>query len=267
MEAVLEKLEQELKTPPTPVRGRKTKVRLLLIFILAAIAAGGVWTYLHFKDRVSTDDAQVDGHIAPIAAKVSGNVAEILVDDNQRVKAGEVLVRIDPRDYAARVAQARGTLAMAEGQAHGANIGVPLTSATNEISTYGAEAQVAAASSDLLKNQLDYERSSSAELAYARANVETQRATFERAQADLERMKPLVARDEISKLQFDSYAAAARVAQGQLDAARLRSTRRVPPSTKAVRIANRWTSAPRRPLRRRPQSCKLAQTSRPASWS
>ena len=72
---------------------------------------------VHFGSRVSTDDAQVDAHIAPIGAKVGGNISEILVADNQVVKAGQVLLRIDPRDYQARLDQACAQLAAAESQA------------------------------------------------------------------------------------------------------------------------------------------------------
>ncbi|PYT33025.1 MAG: hypothetical protein DMG58_08855 [Acidobacteria bacterium] len=79
------------------------------------------------RNRVTTDDAQVDGHIVPGAARVSGSVAEVLVDDNRQVKAGDVLVRIDPRDYQAPVDQARAALAMAESQARGAQVTFPLT--------------------------------------------------------------------------------------------------------------------------------------------
>ncbi len=224
MEALLEQLEKEQgsTTQPSPPRGRSIKVRLFAILVLGALGVAAYATYLHYRDRVSTDDAQVDGHIAPIAAKISGNVAEILVDDNQRVKAGQVLVRIDARDYQARVAQAEAALAMAQSQANGAKVVVPLTAATNLTSTTGAEAQLAAARSELVKTQIDYERTSSAELSFAKANVETARATYERARADLERMKPLVAQDEISKFQYDSYTAAARVAESQLQAAQER---------------------------------------------
>jgi len=70
---------------------------------------------IYYHDRVTIDDAQVDGHIVPIASKIYGTVAEVLVDDNQPVKAGQVLVRIDPRDYQAKLAQAKAALAMVGG--------------------------------------------------------------------------------------------------------------------------------------------------------
>src|SRR5581483_11947966 len=173
-------------------------------------------TYLHFRNRVSTDDAQVDAHIAPIAAKISGSVSEILVNDNQAVKAGDVLLRIDPRDYQAKVDQARAAVSEAKSQAVGARTNVPLTSATTASGTYAAEAQLAAASAEYERAQSDYERASSSELAFARADVEAKRATSDRARADLARMEPLVAKDEISHQQFDAYRARARVADSDL---------------------------------------------------
>ena len=86
--------------------------------------------WLRSLGHVSTDDAQVDGHIIPVSAKIYGNVAEVLVNDNQQVKQGQVLVRIDPRDYQAKVDQARAALAFAESQAKGATVNVPLTRET-----------------------------------------------------------------------------------------------------------------------------------------
>jgi membrane fusion protein (multidrug efflux system) len=97
-------------------------------------------------------------------------------------------------------------------------VGVPLTNATTASGTSQAEAQVAAASADYERTKSDYDRASSSELAYARADVEAKRATAERARADRTRMEPLVAKDEISKQQFDAYVAAAKVADSELAA-------------------------------------------------
>src|SRR5262249_10064243 len=81
-----------------------------------------------------------------------------------------------------------------------------------------AASQLAAAQADYARVQTDYERASTSELAYAQADVDSKAATKDRARADLARMEPLVAKDEISKLQFDSYQAAARVAESDLKA-------------------------------------------------
>jgi membrane fusion protein (multidrug efflux system) len=203
-----------------------------LIVVLLATAGA----YRYFGDRVSTDDAQVDAHIAPIAAKVGGNISDILAADNQVVRAGQALLRIDPRDYQARVDQACAQLAAAESQAQGANASVPLTSATTATGTTAASAQLDAAVAEHERAVADYGRASSSELALAKADVEARRATADRASADLERMAPLAAKNEISKQQFDAYVAAGRVAASDVTAAeqRLANATKQAESSKAL---------------------------------
>ena len=95
-----------------PPKGLKSpKVRLLLAvggLVLLGVVAG---LFVYYHNRETTDDAQVDGHITPIASKIYGRVAEVLVTDNEPVKANQVLVRIDPRDYQASLDQAKAALA------------------------------------------------------------------------------------------------------------------------------------------------------------
>ena len=81
--------------------GRRSPMKAIAILLFFVVVGVGVAAYLHFQDRVSSDDANVDGHISPIASKVAGSVAEVLVHENDAVKAGQVLVRIDPRDFQA----------------------------------------------------------------------------------------------------------------------------------------------------------------------
>jgi membrane fusion protein (multidrug efflux system) len=197
---------------------RRSRTLTYAGFGALVLAALGASAFYYYDGRVSTDDAQVDAHIAPIAPKVSGNVAEILVDDNEAVQAGQVLLRIDPRDYEARVAQARAALAAAESQSIGAHAGVPLVNSTTTSAAAAAEAQLSAANADLTKAKTDFDRASSSELAYAKADVEAKRATADRARSDLARMAPLAAKDEITKQQFDGYVAVSRVADSELRA-------------------------------------------------
>ena len=209
------------EVPPSKRSGAKVVVFLVLLAIAAAV---GTWMYYHYRDRVSSDDAQVDGHIGAVAAKVAGNVVEVLVADNQPVKAGDVLVRIDPRDYQARVEQAKAALAQAESQVRSAQLVVPWTSETTESGSQAADAQLAGARAEVDRAKIAYDQAAGADLAFAEANVRTKQASQERAQADLARMKPLADKAEISQLQYDGYTAAAKVAQGELDAARERLT-------------------------------------------
>jgi membrane fusion protein (multidrug efflux system) len=203
--------------PPPP----KSSARKFAIFGALLVLVGiGVYMWVNSLNRVSTDDAQVDGHIIPISPKIYGKVLEVMVDDNQQVKKGQVLVRIDPADYQAKVDQAQAAVAVSESQALGANAGVPLTRDTTGSSVTSAEAQLSAARADYDQAQVESERAATADIAVARANVETAQATADHAKADLDRMQTLVDKEEISRLEFDSYASGVRVAQSQLQAAK-----------------------------------------------
>ena len=202
-----------------PSRWADPVVRLAAIGAAAVLAIAAVVLLAYYHNRVSTDDAQVDGHVVPIAAKVYGTVADVLINDNQSVKEGQALIRIDPRDYQARVDQAKAALALAEAHARAAGVGVPLTQETTDSATAGANAQLATAQANYDKAKFTYERDSTAELAFARDNMATQQANNDRAQADLVRMKPLMEKGEISQQQYDAYLAAARMADSQLKAA------------------------------------------------
>jgi len=199
---------------------KNSSKKLIILVVFLAIAAVGLYLWVNSLNRVSTDDAQVDGHISPVSSKIYGKISEVLIDDNQQVKKGQVLARIDPADYQAKLDQQLAAVAVAESQAQGANAGVPLTRDTTGSSVTAAEAQLAAAKADYDQARVESERASIADIAVARANVETAQATADHAQTDLDRMKTLVDQEEISRLEYDSYASATRVALSQLQAAK-----------------------------------------------
>jgi membrane fusion protein, multidrug efflux system len=208
------------EAPPAVRRdsGSKTKLVVVLVLLVAA-AVGGYELYMHYRDRVSTDDANVDAHISAIAPKITGNVIDVAVLDNQPVKAGQVLVRIDPRDYQAAVDVAKATLAQAEGQLQAARVAVPWVSGTTETGTSVADAQLADVQSEVERARAAYDQANTSDIAVAQANVASKQAGNDRAQADLARMKPLVDKAEISQLQYDSYVAASKMAQSDLQGA------------------------------------------------
>jgi membrane fusion protein (multidrug efflux system) len=170
--------------------------------IAVVVAAAAVWH--HLSGRESTDDAQVDGHVNPVAARVGGTVLEVLVADNQQVAKGALLARIDPADYQVALARAQADLAENEASARAARTTVPLTTTT-------ADSQQTASESDLAAAQ--------ARLAAAQAHLRDARARERQTAADLERFRPLVAKDEISKQQFDAASTAADSARAARDAA------------------------------------------------
>ncbi len=198
---------------------RRSPVKFIVLGMMALGAVAGGWAYIHFRDRISSDDAQVDAHIVAIAPKISGNVIGVLVKDNQQVKAGDVLVRIDPRDYQARVDMARAAVVQAQSQETTTRTMVPMTNEATQSGVSGASAQLADAMAELDRSRLTYEQASSSEIAVAEANVRSKQASNDRAQADLARMKPLLDKEEISRLQYDSYQAQSRVAESELRAA------------------------------------------------
>jgi membrane fusion protein, multidrug efflux system len=196
--------EQELllDEPPTGLQNPKVKRSLGIAGVVLAAAFLSLLLYYH--NRESTDDAQVDGHITPVSSKVYGRVAEVLVNDNEPVKAGQVLVRIDPRDYQATLDQTKAALALAESDAASAGVDVPRTRETVASGTSSASAQLAGAEADLARAQVTYEQARTSDLAWAQANVEKSQANAELAQADLARYKPLLDKGEISKQQYDA---------------------------------------------------------------
>lgn len=211
-------LENATKVPPVteelrleePPKGlANPRVQRLLAAAGALVLAGVIALLLYYHNRESTDDAQVDGHITPLASKVYGRVAQVLVDDNQAVKAGQVLVKIDPRDYQAALDQAKASLALAESEARSAGVDVPRTRENVASGNSSADAGLQGAVADLAQAQATYEQAQTADLAWAQANVEKSQANARLAQADLARYKPLMEKGEISKQQYDAAQASA----------------------------------------------------------
>jgi membrane fusion protein, multidrug efflux system len=195
---------EELRLEP-PAKGlANPKTRRLLFGGGLVVLAVLVGLFLYYRNRESTDDAQVDGHITAISSKVYGRVAEVLVNDNQEVKAGQVLVKLDPRDYQAALNQAKAQLALAESDARSAGIDVPRTQLNVQSGTSNADAQLAGSQADLMRADSTYEQAKTEDLAWAQANIEKSKANAALAQADLERYSPLLQKGEISKQQFDA---------------------------------------------------------------
>jgi membrane fusion protein (multidrug efflux system) len=175
---------------------------LLAAAIVAIIGFAIMWSY--YSVRESTDDAEVDGHLGPVSARVSGTAIKVLVDDNQMVQAGTLLARLDPKDYEVAVQRARADLADAQANASAASANVPLTSTTSSSQLTAANAGVSAAQKDI---------------GAAKAKVQEALANYTKTSADLKRMEELVQKDEISRQQYDASVAAAASAKATLDAA------------------------------------------------
>jgi membrane fusion protein (multidrug efflux system) len=229
---------------PTPIASPPQKPslgqhwKLLLVLALACVGCVAAM-FVFFSHRVSTDDAQVDSHISSVSPRISGYIDKILVDDNQEVAAGELLARIDPRDYQAEVDQATAALEVATAQARSALVSVRLTTDTVSTGIESAEAAQAASESELVRSQKSWEQTSTATLNAAQAAMEAKRAVNVRAQADLARYQPLLVSADVSKLQFDAVQSSAQVAASELALAE----QKLAEAQKAVDIASAQTDS------------------------
>jgi membrane fusion protein (multidrug efflux system) len=204
----------------------------LLLGLVVALATGGFFLWRYFSIRESTDDAQVDGHIYPVSARVGGTVVKVLVDDNQQVAAGTVLVELDTKDYLVALDRTRADLAESVATLDVSQTQVPITSKTSGSQLSAAQAGVGVASAAVTAAETSVD-AARAHLAAAQAKVRENRANYERAARDLERMKTLVAKEEISRQQYDASMAAAASLRAQVD----RAEAQVKEAEEGVRVA------------------------------
>ena len=183
------------------------RVRILIGVVVLVAFGVGVWWWIA-AGRESTDDAQVDAHITPIASRVGGTVLHVPVEPNQEVEAGAVLVEIDKRDYEVALERARAELADAEAVAVAAKASVPITSTTASSNVTTARGGVEQADASYLEAQQAVEVART-RLSTAQAREREAAANATKASRDVERLNPLLAKDEIAQQQFDAAVAAA----------------------------------------------------------
>jgi len=200
--------------------GTSLKTILFRIVILALVIGAGIMVYNYWKASQlveSTDDAQVDGSIYTVSSRVTGHVAEVLIGDEQPVNAGDVLVKLDTKDFEVAIAKARADLADAIASFQSIKTDVPITSQTTQSTLTSAKSSRLDASAALsgAEQQLGAAR---ARLATAQANVRVAEANLTKASQDVARYKQLVDKDEISKQQYDQAVSTMQAAQATLDA-------------------------------------------------
>jgi membrane fusion protein (multidrug efflux system) len=200
-----------------PRRKRTARLVVLAVIVVALIAAIPIWAY--YSVRESTDDAQVDGHVVPISPRISGTIVTVLVNDNQPVKAGQELVRLDPADYQVAEAQAEANLANAQASTSESEVNVPVTNINTRSSVNTSIAQVEEGRAGVTAAQqavnVARTRIDSANFALAQAQ-----ANYLKSRQDLTRYQDLVRKDEISKQDYDAAVAAATANAAQVDSAK-----------------------------------------------
>ncbi len=194
------------------IRAANPRFRVFLILGIVVLLVVGFFLWRYFNSYEDTDDAQIDGHLNSVSARVSGHVLKLLVDDNQYVAAGTPLVEIDPKDYQVALDKAKADYADAVSMAEAARVNVPITSVNTTSQTSTAQADIENATAGIAAARQQY-AAANAQLAEAQANNV-------KAQNDLARYKQLVAKEEISQQQYDQAVAAANASAAAVDAAR-----------------------------------------------
>jgi membrane fusion protein, multidrug efflux system len=182
-----------------PAKKSRRKFIVIAIVILLVVSAGLFYWHSTFVE--DTDDAQVDGDLYQVSSRVTGQVIKVYVEDNQKVKQGQLIAEIDPRDYQVALDQAEANLASAQADYIQANVNVPITSVTSTTT-------ISTSSSDVTGGQAAVAQAQQ-QLKAAQARVAQAQANALKAQLDVDRYTPLVQKDVISKQQYDAAVAAA----------------------------------------------------------
>ena len=200
-------------------RRRKRTIRFVLLALLILAIVIGIPIYAYYSVRESTDDAQVDGHLVPISARIDGTILEVLVNDNQQVRAGQELVKLDPADYQVAYQQAQAQLATSQANTSQSQQNVPITNinVTSQVSTTTAQVQEAQAAVNSAEHAVQV---ALAKVKAANAALQQRQANYVKAQKDLLRFQDLVQKDEISKQDFDAAVANADSNAAQVESAK-----------------------------------------------
>lgn len=166
---------------------------LLVIGLLVVV--GGIFVWRYYSTHESTDDAQIDGDMYPISSRINGHVVAVEIQNNQFVRKGTVLVRVDPTDYQVALERAQANYAMAMARAQASRAGVPITAVNSSTGISSAQARVQAAQAAVAAAQ---KQSLAAE-----AKVKQSQADYAKARSDLSRYAQLIKKDEVSQQEYD----------------------------------------------------------------
>lgn len=200
------------RTRLSGLRRSKTAMRVLIALVALVVVASSLLLYRYLISWESTDDAQIDGYIYPVSSRVSGYVTRVLVDENQYVEAGTVLVQLDPKDYEVAVANAKATLANDQASAAALRTAVPITSVNTATQLSSAQADVDNAKAGLVAAQRSFQA--------AQASLQQAEANDLKAQDDVTRYKPLAEKDEIPQRQYTQAVDSQKATAAAVDAAR-----------------------------------------------
>lgn len=195
-----------------PARRRNPAVRILLVVLVLVVIAISIPLYRYYASWESTDDAQIDGYVYPVSSRVSGYVTRVMVDDNQYVDAGTVLAQLDAKDYEVAIANAKAALANDQASAEATVTNVPLTSVNASSNLSAAQADVENVKAGVAGAQRQFDA--------AQASLRQAEANDVKAQDDVNRYKPLAAKDEIPQQRYTQAVDTQKATAAAVEAAR-----------------------------------------------
>jgi membrane fusion protein, multidrug efflux system len=206
------KSRRDRQAPPARPAGSRAVRWIILLVVVAAAAIGITLLMRYLESYETTDDAQIDGHMNSISARIDGTLAKVYVEDNQIVKQGDLIAEIDPSDYQVALEQAQANLHQAQAQVTAEVPNVSITETSNQTTVSTSEADIANAQAAIAAAERDYEA--------GEAKVHEAEANSAKAEADVARYKMLVDKDEVSKQEYDQAVAAAKATAATVASAR-----------------------------------------------
>ena len=192
-------------------QGRRTSL-VFAVVVGAVILIGAVAFWLYSNTYETTDDAQVDGHLNGITARIDGEVTAVHAEENQSVQVGQLLVELDPRDYQVALEQAQAQLLRAQAEARAANSNLPITQSSTQTNVSTSKSEISNTEAGVAAAERDQ--------AAAASRLQEVEANNAKAQADVARYKSLVDKDEVSRSQYDQVVATAKALAAAVDSAR-----------------------------------------------
>ncbi len=215
-------LEVKAELPDSPKRKKPTALILAGLSVVA-IAAGvyGYHWWQFASTHQETDDATVSGHVHQVSSRIAGTVSEVLVNDNQQVQRGQLLVKLDPRDYATKVRQAEASLLSAQRQANAAQANINLSAQTTTAKTTQAQGDMSGAIAAISTAQAAVKEAEAgipaaqAEVQVAQAGIPSAQAlvaqadaNLQKTQADYNRYNSLFNQGAVARQQLETAKAA-----------------------------------------------------------
>ena len=189
---------------------RNTLLFASALGILILVGVIGFWLYSRTYE--STDDAQVDGHVNGITARIDGVIKAVYVEENQSIQAGQLVAEMDPRDYQVALEQAQAQFLKAQADLRAENPNIPITQSSSQTNVSTSQSEVLNAEAGVAAAERDQ--------AAARSRLQETEANNAKAQSDVGRYKSLVEKQEVSQSQYDQVLATAKALAAAVDSAR-----------------------------------------------